>query len=600
MQSGGPFIVVDYENYDRASLTFLDLKGSAQWVVELPQWEENYSRAWEGNVISPDWKWYAYVTGTVSGGKAYPAGGVVLHLMNLLTGEVRDIADLIPEDYWARQTRMVEQSDLEGCKHNSADCLSIAVTSLNASAYSMAWSPDGKYLAFGAMLDGDSADVYLYDIDTGKIQSLEEGPWNAHSIHWSPDGQWILFKDLDIPASDPNAAMGKDWPYSLWAIRRNGTGLRNLRDNLQFYFWFSDYEYVAWFFYPQRTYSDPIVVNIQTGNIYNLFEGEVSTVSISRRHRIVLLGIPYPNFRSQYYYGEVYKKLISGPLCADAEKECSAMLREGITHSILYSVGDQWFGITPNGTIVPLSIKGWQGKESPSNWLTFSSQSGVDIYDPSDKLRYALNNCPADGRMTWDTNSQGIFYFDGSGTSDSIYYWKFSESAPRVVAPLPKGYMDGFLYISPILILKTLPHLRILPTRAEKPAEGTSIWSQTKYKELFQPGTNRYDVTIPADSSWRWSFSLGTTDPNLFEKILLPEDVEFRINGEWIDSNMFRMSDQTVEGRFSRAWAAMLSGWRPGDRAELEIKYTLRENVRDGNVEYPAGEYRQIISVVVE
>ena len=117
---------------------------------------------------------------------------------------------------------------------------------------------------------------------------------------------------------------------------------------------------------------------------------------------------------------------------------------------------------------------------------------------------------------------------------------------------------------------------------------------------MFQPGANRYDVAIPAYSSWRWSFSLGTTDPNLFEKILSPEDVEFRINGEWIDSNMFRMSDQTVEGRFSRAWAAMLSGWRSGDRAELEIKYMLRETMRDGNVEYPAGEYRQIISLVVE
>ncbi len=55
-----------------------------------------------------------------------------------------------------------------------------------------------------------------------------------------------------------------------------------------------------------------------------------------------------------------------------------------------------------------------------------------------------------------------------------------------------------------------------------------------------------------------------------------------------------------AEGRFSRAWATMLSGWRSGDKAELEIRYTLRDAVRDGNVEYPAGEYRQIISVAVE
>ncbi len=62
---------------------------------------------------------------------------------------------------------------------------------------------------------------------------------------------------------------------------------------------------------------------------------------------------------------------------------------------------------------------------------------------------------------------------------------------------------------------------------------------------------------------------------------------------------MIRMSDQTVEGRFSRAWAIMLSGWRSGDKAELEIHYTLHSAVTDGNMVYPAGDYRQIISVEV-
>jgi hypothetical protein len=118
---------------------------------------------------------------------------------------------------------------------------------------------------------------------------------------------------------------------------------------------------------------------------------------------------------------------------------------------------------------------------------------------------------------------------------------------------------QGYYFYSDFTVnIKSIPHLRILPARAAKPAEGTSIWGQTKYREIIQPGPNHYDVTIPADSSWRWSFSLGTTDSKLFEKILSPEDVEFRINGQLIDSNMFRMTDQTTEGRFSRSWAAML------------------------------------------
>ena len=91
-----------------------------------------------------------------------------------------------------------------------------------------------------------------------------------------------------------------------------------------------------------------------------------------------------------------------------------------------------------------------------------------------------------------------------------------------------------------------------------------------------------------------------TTDPNSFEQILVPPDVQFLIDGEWIDTNMVRISDRTEEGRFSRARATTISGWRSGDTAELEIHYTLCSAVRDGNVEYPVGKYQQVISLVVE
>jgi hypothetical protein len=597
MQAGGPFIVVDYENWDRVSLTFLDIKGSTHWTVELPQWKENRSVTWDRNPISPNWNWYTYVTGTVNGGGTYPEGGVVLHLMNLLTGEVRDIASLVPQDYFARQERMVKQSDLEWCNHDPANCLSIAVSSLNASLYSMAWSPDGKHLAFGAMLDGDSADIYLYDIDTGKIRRLEEGSWNAHSFHWSPDGQWILYKDIDIPAKDFTTGVG-DWPYSRWAIRRDGTGVKNLHDTLQFYTWFSDYEYVAWLFYPERSYSDPTAVNLVNGNIYNFFKGSIWGVSVGRRSRLVLVSDDY---RRQYYFGEMYKKLTPLPFCTEFEEQCWAILREGTLHSIIYFNEGHWFGINYQGEIVSLTFEGGNyPRISPGNWLAFYSKTGFYIYDLSDKFRYSLKNLSNVLRMEWDTNSQGIYYIDKVDSGDAIYYWRLGDPDSTSIAILPNDYKLGDIFYASIINLQSLPHLRILPTRAAKPAEGTSIWSRTTYKQLFQPGTNHYNVTIPADSSWRWSFSLGTTDSNLFEEILLPEDVEFLINGERIDSNMFRMSDQTLEGKFSRAWAATLSGWRSGDRAELEIHYTLHSAVSDGNVVYPPGEYRQIISLVVE
>ncbi|MBN2084264.1 MAG: hypothetical protein JW748_03500 [Anaerolineales bacterium] len=130
---------------------------------------------------SMDWRWNAYVTGSVDESGAYPEGGVILHRMNLLTGEVRDVATVIPEDYYARLERLVKASG----KCYAIDfsyCMPIAIRQLNGCTHSLKWSPDGKYLAFGAMIDGDSSDVYVYDVDTGKIRRVESGTWNVGNL----------------------------------------------------------------------------------------------------------------------------------------------------------------------------------------------------------------------------------------------------------------------------------------------------------------------------------------------------------------------------------------------------------------------------------
>lgn len=57
---------------------------------------------------------------------------------------------------------------------------------------SIAWSPDGKYLAFISGQDGVSADLYVYAAATGEIRRLTDGPSHAYGISWSPDSQYIF------------------------------------------------------------------------------------------------------------------------------------------------------------------------------------------------------------------------------------------------------------------------------------------------------------------------------------------------------------------------------------------------------------------------
>lgn len=78
------------------------------------------------------------------------------------------------------------------------------------------WSPDGRYLAFGAD-DDDNRTITLLviDVTTGEVQRLiEEG----HGPAWSPDGQRIIYK----PAGDRQI---------LYVADANGQTLSQLTDS---------------------------------------------------------------------------------------------------------------------------------------------------------------------------------------------------------------------------------------------------------------------------------------------------------------------------------------------------------------------------------
>ncbi len=68
-----------------------------------------------------------------------------------------------------------------------------------------AWSPDGKKLAFIGALDEPKADVYVYEMDTGKIQRVSHDDGKNTTPTWSPDGKSILYygeNGLYVAAAD--------------------------------------------------------------------------------------------------------------------------------------------------------------------------------------------------------------------------------------------------------------------------------------------------------------------------------------------------------------------------------------------------------------
>lgn len=79
------------------------------------------------------------------------------------------------------------------------------------SSASLAWSPDGQKLAFVAALDGDSADVYLFDRQDESVTRLSDETGHASGLHWSADGQWIEYVSVESFGTGAGFSMDGLW-----------------------------------------------------------------------------------------------------------------------------------------------------------------------------------------------------------------------------------------------------------------------------------------------------------------------------------------------------------------------------------------------------
>ncbi len=101
----------------------------------------------------------------------------ILKLLELPSGTLQTIANLLPA---AMQGGSIETDE--------ATQVWAAVGLKNR----LAWSSDGRWLAFNAAIEGPSADVYVYDTSNGRIERLTDGPDQSTDLAWSPDDGYIV------------------------------------------------------------------------------------------------------------------------------------------------------------------------------------------------------------------------------------------------------------------------------------------------------------------------------------------------------------------------------------------------------------------------
>lgn len=119
---------------------------------------------------------------------------------------------------------LVFSSDREGSRNifamNARGDELRQLTADGGSNFAPDWSPDGRFVAFHANLDGDE-DIYVLDTESGDLQAITENDGvGDRDPAWSPDGRFIVYQ------SNPFGT------WDIYAIGANGGSPERLTDDL--------------------------------------------------------------------------------------------------------------------------------------------------------------------------------------------------------------------------------------------------------------------------------------------------------------------------------------------------------------------------------
>ena len=145
------------------------------------------------------------------------SGPLLLNLLDTHTGKQKSITPLFSPEI----AQALQEANSTGERNDAVE----AGIAIAENSNTLAWSPDGRYLAFIAAIDGPSSDVYSYDRESGQSNRLTDGPNQAARLFWSPDSKWIIHEEVE------NFGTGAGWNVkAVWAAAPDGSGNRKLYD----------------------------------------------------------------------------------------------------------------------------------------------------------------------------------------------------------------------------------------------------------------------------------------------------------------------------------------------------------------------------------
>jgi hypothetical protein len=392
--------------------------------------------------FSPDGNWLAFCGGSPEP-NAYgipPSGpyDLSLYLMHIPDGTIQKVTGLLSPDYPNNFKRQAEL--LQGTRTPQPDYYEIPASGLEeyfGSLCIFSWSNDGKKLAFSGEMDGPSWDLYVYDLNSGKISRMSSGLENVTYISWSPEDNYILhWSAVDV-------CMGgcERW----WVVSMDGGDIRELTPpgNVGMG-WASDTLYRVYTgangLGSGFIYHLDVVTNKATSIWPHQFDNYVTDPTSG------IVGVAVAPYEEDFPPGFYLYDPESGAL----NKVLDSIFGHDVTYwgngefSFLVT-GDQigTIAVRPDGTTKALEGNpSWTYVSPDKRWVamrTAYTQPGVKLYTPDGQM---LVVSPDTARgIYWRPDSTGFYY----RTEDALYYVPIEDPHPRLVDTGLLDPYDSFL-----------------------------------------------------------------------------------------------------------------------------------------------------------
>ena len=309
-----------------------------------------------------------------------------------------------------------------------------------ADTVSLAWSPDGTKLAFIGVLDGPTAELYLYTIATDTIQRVSTDDAQDFWPSWSPDGKYILYFGAD--------GFGTGAGYSMrgvWSAYGDGTNVTWLYETDS-----SGEELIGW--------RDNETAILDTWNMV-CGPGNLRLYNVVNGRETILQQDCFTSAAAGSWgavTGAVLFSTESGTYLLSSESQEVTKIDDRPAQWIRFNSAGYMFAMTfPDGAMTTLAPDGTTRQDAPATaqdvamfgliwtWTNASGEMpGVWISGPGIDLGQIFTGSAY--APLWNTSDNTLYFLSASELGAQLYRATFSAyyGDSTMVAQLPDGVTE--------------------------------------------------------------------------------------------------------------------------------------------------------------